>query len=115
MKQVKLQKWIDALRSNEFDQGHYTLYNPSTNKYCALGVLAKITGEQITENQKHLPLRIESYLSDVDYFISSSSITELNDNRNYSFNEIADYLEDMYRRFYADELTKEAQKLGLDY
>lgn len=35
-------QWIIALRSGEYNQGSHFLYSPTNEKYCCLGVLAKV-------------------------------------------------------------------------
>ena len=56
MKPEIKQKWINALRSGEYEQGRKSLRD--RNKYCCLGVLcdlhAKETGNKWVEDQYYL-------------------------------------------------------------
>jgi hypothetical protein len=39
-------KWVNALRSGEYQQGKGVLHNPDTNTYCCLGVLCEVTDRE---------------------------------------------------------------------
>lgn len=38
------EKWIDALKSGEYRQGTFFLYNSNTDSHCVLGVLCAVVG-----------------------------------------------------------------------
>lgn len=81
-------EWIEALRSGDYNQGRYILYNERENKHCCLGVLSCILQK---ENRKqYLEYPPEEILSSPDqgYFMI------LNDVEKLSFNEIANKLEE---------------------
>ena len=40
------EKWVAALRSGEYTQGHGKLYNPPENTYCCLGVLCDLYAKE---------------------------------------------------------------------
>lgn len=42
-KRIKV-KWLKALRSGKYEQGHGVLHSLEKNNYCCLGVLCKIAG-----------------------------------------------------------------------
>lgn len=93
-------KWIAALRSGEYKQGNESLYNPSNNTHCCLGVACRVAGED--------PL-----MSDEDGFIEGlelvpeilhgdcgipEKLAYMNDaihgESHHSFDEIADWIEE---------------------
>lgn len=39
-------KWVNALRSGEYQQGKAVLHNPTQDTYCCLGVLCEVTGRE---------------------------------------------------------------------
>lgn len=43
-KNYLLEKWLDALRSGDYKQGQYQLYNDLNDTYCCLGVLCDVAG-----------------------------------------------------------------------
>ncbi len=43
-------KWVAALRSGEFTQGHGGLYNRETDSYCCLGVLCELAARENVVN-----------------------------------------------------------------
>lgn len=47
----KKAEWVAALRSGEYKQGNGRLYCPDENSYCCLGVLAKLNGLSVEEDQ----------------------------------------------------------------
>ena len=96
------QNWIDALRSGDFKQGRYALFNSSTNTYCCLGVLCEITLQPL----QHFDSRVKLYNNEQTSLSSNFLLTigmgdgvqktlmSLNDLDNKSFNEIADWIEE---------------------
>lgn len=107
MNQQIKQRWIEALKSGKYQQGHYTLcYN---NKFCCLGVLTDL---YIKEHgfQWHkdvggcwsfdgeggvLPSSALAWagLNDTNPMILGDCATDHNDGTNASFEEIAGYIE----------------------
>ena len=88
-------KWVKALRSGEFKQGRYQLFNniKTDPKYCCLGVCRKV-----------------NRLDNISIYLSFTKIhkdcqdhlMEMNDYKKRSFKQIAYYLE-RNRSKYVDE------------
>lgn len=112
MKPDLKEKWIAALRSGEYVQGRSGyLYRDKT--YCCLGVLAEIDGKLSDERYiagigttkgfgscyGNLP---KEYIEEIElkekYSQEGSSVSgkliNMNDLRNFSFDEIADWIEE---------------------
>lgn len=107
-------KWLDALRSNKYQQGRYFLQRKG--KFCCLGVLCEIAEvpavltqdatytEEIAEGKLYAydgntscpnPILLEKLgLGSTDYSRMEivDQLTKMNDN-GQSFEEIADYIE----------------------
>lgn len=117
-------EWIAALRSDEFKQGRGKLYNKEDDSYCCLGVLAKINNLPIRgvalNWEEHSSIWLypsendESESCNGDFYsmeIPSMSIplnesftitlAGMND-RNVSFEEIADHLEKYFLPLLSD-------------
>lgn len=87
--EINRRLWLDALRSNKFEQAHYSLFESDTGHYCAIGVAARV-------------LNIPSMLADLTYdevaFATNSPIdliqdvVRMNDSL-LSFSAIARHLE----------------------
>lgn len=119
-----MRAWIAALRSGEYRQGKYALAArepDGTTRYCCLGVACEISGVVEPDNPADhlvhyngnattLPPKVQDWLG-VDYgdveVIGSSfwydtqdlvKVSILNDNREFSFDQIADALERTYLR-----------------
>ena len=103
-----LKIWIKALRSGKFKQGKNRLQESKT-EYCCLGVACKVLipkhllethGKGLLigkepEDQLHSP----QWLADIDFnfdVTTGKSLMRLNDEENFTFNEIADLLEAVY-------------------
>ena len=96
--------WVEALRSGKYLQGKFQLkYN---NTYCCIGVLCEINYK--LDEQGFLSDGNENYLNDElvkEFNMDSagkfegfeiegySSLVQLNDDGNFTFNEIADIIE----------------------
>ena len=94
-------KWLEALRSGNYKQGHGTLHKNDT--YCCLGVLCEVAalgwddgGDGYflvsgTSSQDYLPssFALDADMSDDD----QQELTDMNDSGD-SFEEIADYIEE---------------------
>lgn len=114
---IKLQ-WVDALRGGQYEQGR-GLLRTQGGKYCCLGVLADIAGASwqpmpasetdglnpsygllLLDSDMTPPIVITtslpSWLRD-KYglgFGEASSLMDLNDHHGYTFDEIADHIEE---------------------
>jgi hypothetical protein len=104
--QIK-QKWVDALRSGEYQQGQYCLR--TDNEFCCLGVLCDLYGKEnnvewnlvnddgnyeFQEQPELLPLFVVEWagVENDNPEICETSLAELNDGES-TFNEIADLIE----------------------
>jgi fatty acid/phospholipid biosynthesis enzyme len=99
-------KWLTALRSGKFKQTQEELYNKNTGGFCCLGVACVVAGH--TKNIKKygyegyisaktssgLPVfrKIPAQLRGEDNRLAKH-LASLNDNDNYAFSEIADWIE----------------------
>lgn len=116
MKKDKAEKWVQALRSGEFVQGHGALCRDG--RYCCLGVLAELAvregvlGKYDTENRhgsvftrfgsdgerSFLPREVFEWAdlsSDNPIIDSTDSLASLNDN-GVPFEMIADIIEEKW-------------------
>ena len=102
-------KWVDALRSGKYKQGHTVLRDKNDN-YCCLGVLCDISnakwdsdglneyvtrGATIYPNRENIGKAAMNTLEQ-DYVTGDSVGTHLwrmNDDENISFTQIADWIE----------------------
>ena len=106
VKQIK--KWVFALRSGEYKQTKY--YLQDKKGYCCLGVGCKVF---ITKNklvfqngfligstprcgQKNAPDWLKNINTDFSKKTGLKSLINMNDFDNYTFDEIADCLEQVY-------------------
>ena len=95
-------KWLEALRSGDYEQGTGTLCRKG--KYCCLGVGGKVVGmrddtlkvndvfdkDLWVGNVHYMKSKIPSQLINI---VISSQLTRMNDLHGKSFSEIADYIE----------------------
>ena len=107
MKKSIAMKWVEALRSGKYKQGTGELHNKKENTYCCLGVLCAINGIIINEDNSSLIDRIDdrevlgihtsngTFLGDDGMF--NTSLDSLNDSGNYTFDEIADIIQTIYK------------------
>ena len=111
----QFQDWLKALRSGKYQQGKGSL-NPAIGKFCCLGVACDITiPENLKRNEdglikgnKFLFGLFPSDQSDAPEWLmelphdflkrTGIPITVLNDDRHFSFEEIAEVLENVYVR-----------------
>ena len=116
MKPKIKQKWVEALRSGEYSQGKFKLYD-GTN-YCCLGVLCNLYLNEKNEDWYYLANGVGNYYCDgqsetlpqfvMDWAeldrhdplvsvesnnLDKTSISGLNDDLNYTFAQIADVIE----------------------
>lgn len=99
--QELLKEWIAALRSTTFIQTRSTLreYNRNTQQYeyCALGILGMITGCGKNGFFNYPDLHVHAcYDVSVPWNHFEDMIEEWNDIELYSFEEIAELLEEKY-------------------
>jgi len=121
-----IKRWIEALRSGEYQQGRLSLRNIS-NQFCCLGVLCDIAKDElgldwvlkedgnryeIDNRHTNIPLKIADLIGiDIGYIqipvdisklypgyrnIKRVTLVELNDFYRLSFNQIADILEQQF-------------------
>jgi hypothetical protein len=95
-------RWVAALRSGEYAQGHTRLRtDDDIPKYCCLGVLCRIVGLPISEDGMSIDGEKFGGYWALGRFMSNEQMTVLwnmNDGldtctRVHSFEEIADYIE----------------------
>lgn len=110
-------KWVAALRSGEYKQGKQCLNN-NNEKFCCLGVLCELAikdGIQLNKENSTFNgiFEYDSYIgtiqkkvkdwSGIDSCIGEAKdksfvLTDLNDNENKTFEEIADIIEANYEK-----------------
>ena len=101
------EKWLKALRSHDYEQGDGALYKEKTNGYCCLGVACRIEyplqylkasdgyAGLIEKSQGQLKFdlkKIPKELKGSNDLVKR--LTRMNDDENYSFKKIADWIED---------------------
>lgn len=100
------EKWIKALRSGKYKQSKHYLYSKGEDGYCCLGVAGIVCGldkeclrgYQLLEDGlgiEQIPKMIcgSTVKSNEDYNPIVDKLTNMNDNKNKSFNYIASYIE----------------------
>lgn len=104
MKTEYKKPWIEALRSNKYEQTIQQLRSPD-DKFCCLGVLCDIIDTNAWElngdsffhkwgGDKSDALLTNPILEEVGLtYEESEELFHLNDSRGYTFNQIADYIE----------------------
>lgn len=95
MKKSDVLTWIAALRSGDYKQHRGTLCNTSdletSNSFCCIGVAAKVLSLKAK-------LGLSPVTSEVCYYLKithlqQTELVEMNDALEYSFPEIADWIE----------------------
>lgn len=101
-------KWVAALRSGEYKQTDGKLYRSGFERtslktgYCCLGVACIVAGYPKEElaGLSIIPQRFYKVpamlCGGVGERYAVQALTNLNDMKNYSFNQIADYIEQNY-------------------
>lgn len=88
-------KWVEALRSGEYEQGRLKLN--SHGRYCCLGVLCDVAGLKWLRCSElgFIPAgdHIHQHLVRFGIANESSDLVDMNDNQGKTFAEIADYIE----------------------
>lgn len=109
-------KWLEALRSGEYEQGKFCLRS-ETNKFCCLGVLCDVVGKEtgtvwefspsqnshrFTSSAATLPNEIGEYIGLAKYDplgdcdSDALVLMKMNDCGEHTFPEIADHIEKQY-------------------
>lgn len=99
------QKWISALKSGKYTQGkgYLKITSSAGNHYCCLGVLCevmeipsykpyKLTASSFDENTATLSTSLLSKAGLTDE--NQTDLINMNDEANYSFSQIADFIEE---------------------
>lgn len=93
------EKWVAALRSGEYKQGMYKLYDESTNTYCCLGVAAVVAGipKDIVKETYAYPTERKTRQYSAAYadmsHAAAGELIEMNDEMGKNFNQIAKWIE----------------------
>ncbi len=100
------QRWVDALRSGNYEQGHHALCNveaDGSKSYCCLGVLQDVAGEVEFLHLDDGGLRPKGFpssewmethgITDGGRKSTMYDLAQMNDSGGKSFREIADYIE----------------------
>lgn len=114
MKKNIAKRWVKALRSGKYKQTKYILNN-GNGEFCCLGVLCEIAakdgvikprkkGNRVYYGRQFnvLPATVMKWAGVKDaeglvYSPAVESLTYLNDDENYDFNQIADVIEEKYK------------------
>lgn len=114
MNQKIAERWADALRSGQYEQGSGYLHKVD-GSYCCLGVLCELYGDPGWEQSSETPLALETATGDFAYpstevlawadmdQTEADSYAIKNDELKWSFEEIADYIVGDEVRPYAHE------------
>lgn len=110
MNQEVKKKWIEALRSGKYKKGKGFLklrYSSDEILHCSLGVLCQLAENELIIKSEEVPLSFGLFSFDdccagTPYLVLnwaelpvdiSQEIWKMNDEKNLSFNEIADWIE----------------------
>lgn len=85
-------KWLVALRSGKYSQGHGALLSES-GQYCCLGVLVDIAGEMGNHYKQQGCLHPALTKATELPLKQQDMLVDMNDVHGKSFDEIADYIE----------------------
>lgn len=91
-------KWVNALRSGDYKQGKCFLHNFNKNTYCCLGVLDAIFPKMNLKGESRYILKNYSIIrlnTSIGVF-GETSLAALNDNLDFTFDEIADVIQAEY-------------------
>jgi hypothetical protein len=106
MKKEWKDKWVAALRSGDYKQGYFDLVDLD-NEYCCLGVLCDIvsTSKPVDGNwtefnesmwNNGLIPDIVGDTTGLDDSKDHHTLVKFNDHNKFSFNDIADYIEEHF-------------------
>lgn len=84
-------KWVEALRSGKYEQGHGALRKD--DKFCCLGVLCDVVDPNGWSEDCYWRGEYALPPSHVLGNLTASDLVYLNDEKNLSFEQIADYIE----------------------
>jgi hypothetical protein len=94
-------KWIEALRSGEYKQGKYTLFDKDNNSFCCIGVACTIyNNNTIIHRNGFLPNGDYGYAALPAAIAGGSCNTKvarlisMNDEEGKSFSQIAGWIEE---------------------
>ena len=93
-------EWLNALRSGDYKQGcEGLLYDSSDGTYCCLGVAKECFSFKENDNAHLVDSYKELALRDCGGQLSKpfdnfTYLTDMNDSGRYSFNDIADFIEE---------------------
>lgn len=108
---MKIQRWIDALRSGKYKQGMRALKSGTVDdpKFCCLGVACDIFQDDIGWEWKGvsycelagdgdlvtagLPFPLATMLENEIGYLNEARLIAMNDREDQTFDQIADYLE----------------------
>ncbi len=107
--QPYIERWLTALRSDEYSQGQSYLVQPAEeeegSEYCCLGVLASLNGwlnytEDMYIQRQNVPpdhpmydILFQRLDADENHSMFQSSCGNWNDGHSYTFEKIADLIE----------------------
>lgn len=86
------QKWLQALRSGEYQQGRFALHDATNNAHCCLGVAADLILQESDREMHIYDTEVYEGALGLDAEEIQTLIT-LNDDEKKSFEQIADYIE----------------------
>jgi hypothetical protein len=113
MKKEVADKWIEALRSGKYEQGHFALKRDINDNecFCCLGVLCDISGlsEWREDGSRFgylnscelLPFLVQEWSGikcSSPYLDYSTSLIDMNDSGEYSFEDIAKFIENHWEK-----------------
>lgn len=110
MNKVVKKRWVSALRSGDYKQGHDSLYDPESGTHCVLGVLIDVLGEFPISRSEIASFRYDigdvlpesilkkAGLNNTCPFVcvesgSRMTLSYLNDIGRYTFEKLADLIE----------------------
>lgn len=100
MNQEVKKLWVEALRSGKYKQGKHCL-KTDDGRYCCLGVLCEVSGQPYDSDWLGVPNDIVEW-ADLDTWLPEvidgsrgrTKLSHLNDASNFSFEQIADLIEE---------------------
>lgn len=95
--QEQKEQWVKSLRSGKYKQSQSCLYHVADGGFCCLGVLAdgvlgqNVKGPYIMSDQP----KINKLYEEIRELVGDKlhAFTNMNDLKDYSFEDIADYIE----------------------
>lgn len=97
MRKPEIQKWIDGLRSNKYEQVVGTILDEGTGRMCCLGVLGVVNGMFVVNDGFKDAVNIGyDYARDLLGETAKNKCQVFNDLDKLTFSEIADKVEEMF-------------------